>query len=131
MNPDKQSSDEYEKYILVNMEGKVVTVEVNWSEKESIAHAQMLRITFPEQDPVHVKKKDWHNISFLIANAGEKPKFIPQNIVKKRRFEGLVHMKATKDIMKGEEIITRCFHDLPDQVEERLGLPQVKDLAKV
>lgn len=122
----------YEKLRIPNTEKKEVTLEVNWSDSEDVQDCKLLRITFPGQPPVHVKKEHFHALMFTIGNPEEQKNLIPQSIIKKRRFEGLVQITATKDIKKGEKIITRCFHDLPEEVTSKVGpLPTVQDLSKL
>ena len=104
-----------------------VKLEVNWNpDDENSNDCKVIKLTLPEGKDYYVKKEEFLSFLWLIGTSEEHTKMIPQNIVTKRRFEGLVKMKATKDIRKGENIVARCFHDLPLFEEEIVGRIQDK-----
>lgn len=96
-------------------------IEVNWEDKNDIKDSQLLKITFPNGDIAYTKRDHVNAMLFAIGSPADQVKLIPQRIVRKRRFEGLVRMVAQKNIKKGEEIISTCYHDLPDLVDEVIG----------
>lgn len=104
--------------------GKEFFAEVNWSDDAAVKDCQIVKFTFPGEKGdtyVIVKKEHLLSMIFTMGTPEEQQNLIPQTLMTHRRFEGVVRMKATKDIMKGEEIVTRCFHDIPGSFEEVIG----------
>lgn len=94
-----------------------VEVNFNPSDKES-NECKIIRLIFPGGKTALVKREHLHAIMFAIGTPKQQRSLTPQSMIKKRRFEGLVTLTASKDIQKGEKIVARCFHDLPDDIQE-------------
>lgn len=110
----------YEKFRMQDVAGKNDWfVEVNYDEKEMTKNCGTLKVTFPDGTQAYTKRDFLNAMLFVIGSPEEQSKMIPQTLIHKRRFTGLVCMKAKKDIARGEDIIATCFHDLPD-FEERI-----------
>ena len=112
----------YEKFRIEDASGKNdFFIEVNYNKDEDVQDCKTLKVTFPNREQAYIKRDTFLAMIFAIGRPEDQIKLIPQKIIKKRRFESLVRMKALKDIKKGEEIITTCYHDLPDLVDEVIG----------
>lgn len=101
---------------------RIMKWEVNWNPKDKKTNdCKILRVVFPDGKEMMVKREYLNSLLFIIGTPEMQQTLVPQKIVQKRRFQGQVKLKATKDISKGEEIITTCYHDLPELVEDTLS----------
>ena len=111
---------------------KQIQLEVNWNQDPGVKDCKLIRVIYPKTKESFVIKRERLNaVLFALGKPDEQMDMIPQKISRKRRFEGVVRMKATKDIKKGEEIVTTCFHDLPDFEDEIIGKIPTDSFAHV
>ena len=118
----------YEKFRIEDKAGRNdFFIEVNYDDNKETKDCKTLKVTFKGGEVAYVKRDHFLAMIFAIGRPEDQVKLIPQKIIRKRRFEGMVQMTATKDIKEGEKIISTCYHDLPDLVEEVIGDIQTKD----
>lgn len=98
-------------------------IEVNFDTKPENQKCRVLKITFPGGTHAYIERRHLHSMLFAISEPEQQLALVPQTMIRKKRFEGLVRMKATKDIKKGEDIVTVCRHDLPVSIDEFLENP--------
>ena len=81
--------------------------EVNWNEQDkNINESKIIKFTFPNGDISFVKREHLHEFLMVIGTPEEQRKMIPQKITTTRQHQGLMKLKALKDVKKGEEIIS-------------------------
>lgn len=81
--------------------------EVNWDEKdESTNKSQVIKFTFPNGDVSFIERKHLAEFLMVIGTPEEQQKMIPQKITTVRQHQGLMKLKALKDVRKGEEIVS-------------------------
>jgi hypothetical protein len=107
----------HEKFRLVDEggSGKEFFLEVNWKGDD---HCKHIRFTFPDGKQAVIKKEHLHAILFAIGNAEEQKKMIPMVERTSRHYETVIGITATKDIKKGEQIVTKIALALPTFEQE-------------
>ena len=114
---------EHEKMMLPDENGShEVYAEVNWNPKdERTNECKVIRLTFPNGDTSYVKREYFLSFLFAFSKEEDQARMVPVEKQEVRYIETVVGITATKDIAKGEKIVTPISLPVPIGKEHTLA----------
>lgn len=122
---------EHEKFVIADTigSGKHFFIEVNWQNDDPRTNeCKVLKITFPNNDVIYMKKEHLMGMLFAIGNPAEQRQMTPQVIRRSRWYETIISVKAKKNIKQGQNITFPLKISLPT-VEEEVIAEMKKDMS--